>query len=199
MIHYYEDLIRSVRIRLNQLPDRPSAFKEFTSVALPLDELIASVIEQGVNEIIDEIPPRAYPEPKKFGDGASWVSEHDYLVPLPADFKRLVTFRLTGWERSVDRLIMPDDADYQEMFSKFTMIRGTPSRPRCYYVPDEGRGRLLASSCERDVEKIASALYVPVALQKGNGSERTIDFPSVIRDRVVARVAALTHEIIDNN
>ena len=63
-------------------------------------------------------------------------------VVLPADFLRLVSVKIPGWQRCANHLILPGDAEWECQWSAEPGIAGCPARPRAY-LATEGDGMIL--------------------------------------------------------
>lgn len=53
-------------------------------------------------------------------------------IELPEDFLRLVSLKMSGWERSVGSLILPASPEWNCQWSPEPGIAGSPARPRAY-------------------------------------------------------------------
>lgn len=82
-------------------------------------------------------------------------------ILLPADFLRLVAFRMSDWDCAVATAIQPASAAYMRQQSPHPGVRGNPRRPVCAIVPS-ARGPVLEFySCASTSATITQALYVP--------------------------------------
>lgn len=196
MTYYYDDLIPQIRMRLNLPPSEPSFPAAFKTATLPVDDLIASVIEESAREAVAAVAPDAYPEPKMIPGRPDWRSDFDCAVTLPDDFLRLVAFRMSGWRRNVTRLILPDEEEHALLSSPFRFIRGTPDRPRCYLLNEASGAKLIACSSERREEEMEVGLYVPVPAATGHAHQRHIEFPALLADRIIGIAAEKTRDIL---
>lgn len=194
MKYYFDDLIAQIRMRLNLPatdPEFPAAFKTAT---LPLDDFVATVIEESVREVVNNTPPSLYPEPKELSGRLDWQSDFDCALTLPDDFNHLVAFRMSGWKRNVTRLILPEDPDIALLSSPYRFVRGTPCRPRCYLVREQSVNRLIACTSERREEVMEVGLYVPLPTATGHAHQRYIEFPAQLANDVIGVAAKLVKD-----
>lgn len=75
---------------------------------------------------------------------------HAAEIQLPEDFLALVSLRMSGWERSVGRIVLPDSADWYCQWSEEPGIAGCPERPRVYL--DDNVLRAVGSGADAEVE-----------------------------------------------
>ncbi|MDE6633100.1 MAG: hypothetical protein K2K23_08895 [Muribaculaceae bacterium] len=57
---------------------------------------------------------------------------HAAEIRLPEEFLALTSLKMSGWERSVSRLVLPDEADWDCQWSEEPGIAGCQARPRVY-------------------------------------------------------------------
>lgn len=143
-----QQLQDDVMARLGEIPWGQSPLPA-SGVPSPADIValkVESILPEAGMRIIRDAPPDMI--------GAGKLVEGDVslrLMPcglyageivLPAGFLRLVSVRMSGWNRVAGRLILPGDADWECQWSEEPGIAGCPLRPRAYLV-EEGDGMLL--------------------------------------------------------
>lgn len=127
-----DGIVRDVRTALD-FDGNGDGLAEFEdSVALKLDELIASKVADAGRVVEQSAPFELLDSGMAFGSTVGWESRVGYgsgWVQLPDDFLRLVCFRMSDWSRSVTEAVSEDDAVYQMQRSRYAGIRGNPQRP----------------------------------------------------------------------
>ena len=81
--------------------------------------------------------PWPSPSPLK-ADGEGRVT-----IPLPDDFLRLMSLRLSAWERPVTEILQPTHWLYKLQSQRWEGLRGTPRRPLAFAVADKAGRRCL--------------------------------------------------------
>ena len=104
-------------------------------------------------------------------------------VTVPEDFLRLVSVKISGWQRSANTLILPGDAAWECRWSAEPGIAGSPARPRAYLGPEGGVNilRLIGS------ESVDAALEHLMVLTIPKAPE--FHFPSQLYPELVGRIA----------
>lgn len=106
---------------------------------------------------------------------------------LPGGFLRLVTARMSGWERGVSEVSAPGSPGWGCQWSLEEGIAGCPSRPRAY-LDGDGEGavlRLVGSVSETDALEYVSVWCVPAVDVSGK-----FDFPESLYGDLVERLSA---------
>ena len=110
------------------------------------------------------------------------------VLPLPDDFLRLLSVRLSDWHRPA-RIMADTDADYRWQSSPFAGLRGNPSRPVAVICTQpQGRVLELYSSTAGPGVTIAMAQYVALPQIIDGG----IEIPRRIYDAFISRMGELT-------
>ncbi|MDE5795108.1 MAG: hypothetical protein K2I08_10365 [Muribaculaceae bacterium] len=98
-------------------------------------------------------------------------------IELPEDFLRLVSLKMSGWEKSVSSLILPTSPEWDCQWSPEPGIAGCRQRPRGYWD-----GKLLRAICSQEND-ILESLYgwrIPVTDTDGNFEFPPIIYPDLI-------------------
>lgn len=136
MIAKVADITTQVRIALdqNQVSEKLGAFAD--TETLLLDEIIASKIPEAVRTVHLTAPTYLLESGQSFADsyitwehGSNIVGVGMGSVLIPEDFLRLVSFRMSDWDRSVTSVITEDSPAYAMQRSRFAGVRGCPQRP----------------------------------------------------------------------
>ena len=102
MIKQIEDIVRDVRIAIDENATSKALFAEGDTETLTLDEIIKSKIADSVRKVEMEAPARLLDSGENFGDsGVYWNANLSGWIILPDDFMRMLVFRMSDWERSV--------------------------------------------------------------------------------------------------
>ena len=80
-------------------------------------------------------------------------------MKLPDNFLRLISFRMSDWERPVCDMITEYDAEYHKQADQYA--RGTYESPVCALVKTGGGDVLEFYSCKDNKAKVLHALYLP--------------------------------------
>jgi hypothetical protein len=140
---------------------------------------------------------------KAFGDSIGWESRVGYgsgHILLPADFLRLLVFRMSDWSRSVSEVITEDDPRYDMQRSRYSGVKGTPDRP-VVAITNQPVGKVLEFySCTQGADVyIKMARYVPRPVIKMVDDVEVIDLSPKIVRAVVYYAAALVAESVGEN
>lgn len=190
MFYYLEDIKEDVRIVLdeNQVSDHMMDDIDTLSV----DEIIRSKVEEAAAEVYLASPVHLFEPGERFADTIAWkekVGVGPGWTILPNDFLRLISFKMSDWERPVYSAILPDDPQYLLQSSRFAGIRGNCQKPVCAIVM-RPTGRVLEFySCSAgEGVCVEMARYAPKPTIKDEG----IDIYERSYRSVVYKVAGLT-------
>ena len=99
---------------------------------------------------------------KKTGQGIYWGEGGKGFIILPDDFMRLISFRMSDWERTVHEAISESDPQYALQSSRFKGICGNPEKPVVAIVR-RSEGKVLEFySCKTDEASVSQATYLPI-------------------------------------
>ena len=110
------------------------------------------------------------------------------VLPLPDDFLRLLSIRLSDWARPA-RIICDTDPACRWQAMPFTGIRGNPSRPVAVVTAyPSGRVAELYSSTAGPEVRVVMAQYVPVPRLR----DGVLSLPEWLYHDFIGRIAQLT-------
>lgn len=97
-----------------------------------------------------------------YGQGVPY-DEHTGYIPLPSDFLRLVSLKMTCWERAATRTITEMDHLYTRQSNPY--IRGSHTKPVVVLRYEPGIGKVLEYySVTNNDHRISKGLYIPLVL-----------------------------------
>lgn len=161
MIYKIADVMRDVRVCLDQNMESERLVLTDDVDTLALDEIVRSKILEAVVRIHSGAPEYLLEAGHNFGDAVFWEDLESGWVLLPEDFMRLIVFEMSDWERPVFTAIGPDDPGYALQRQRVKALRGTAQKPVCAIVPrPEGRA-LEFYSCKNENAYVERAQYLP--------------------------------------
>lgn len=161
MIFKVTDIIRDVRVCIDQNKTSEALFEDGDIETLTLDEIIRQKIPEAVRRVHTDAPTYLLESGHDFGDAVYWGDMESGYVMLPDDFMRLIMFRMSDWERTVYTAISTEDEEYEKMSSRFKGIRGTAQKPVCA-IAIRPEGKVLEFySCKSESADVAKATYLP--------------------------------------
>lgn len=137
MIYRVDDIIKEVRIALDQNSGDELLSAVWDMDTLMLDEMIRSKIVDAVRSVEMEAPLYMIDTGCNFGDSIYWKNgrgEGVGYILLPDDFMRLVIFQMSDWNTPVFNAISESNPLYKLQSSRFPGIRGNPQNPVCAIV-----------------------------------------------------------------
>ena len=218
MLYHLSDICRSVRIALRENVRTQPLLDAGDIDTLMLDEVIEAQVEKAACEVLLAAPHALLEEGLPFPAKVVWHRQPCHLwghVLLPDDYLRLVSFRMSDWERAAT-LITVDDPRYQWQHSRFPGICGNPQNPIAVEVTyPEGRvleffSCHLPASLPKDVDKepifdipphdihpssvhphviyphVIHARYLPIP--RLHPVDRTIHLPRRLYDTLIERI-----------
>ena len=135
MLYLIDDLKRDVCITLDENDTSGVLAGLGDPDTLTLEEIIDSKIIDAARTVTSVAPNVMLESGRSFANAPiTWseVQNPGYgmgYLKLPADFLRLVVFRMSDWDYGVTMPIREGDALYGRQFSRFPGIRGNPQRP----------------------------------------------------------------------
>ncbi len=189
MIYQLGDIIKDIRICLDQNMKSESLMEIGDIDTLALDEIIKSKILEAVQRVHMESPNYLLELGHNFGDAVYWAEKESGWVLLPEDFMRLVVFEMDDWETAVYQAISTDDPEYEKQHSRFKALRGTSQRPVCA-IAIRPEGRVLEFySCKSKRAQVSRAVYIPYPKIDAN---QGVDISERCYTAVVYTAAGLT-------
>lgn len=195
MIKQIEDIVRDVRIAIDENATSKALFAEGDTETLTLDEIIKSKIADSVRKVEMEAPARLLDSGENFGDsGVYWNANLSGWIILPDDFMRMLVFRMSDWERSVYDTVDEGSEAYALQSSPFKGIRGNPQKPVCA-ITLRAEGRVLEFfSCDSKYATIQQAVYLSQPRIEDGG----IHICEKCYSSIVYRIAAMTEQTFGN-
>ncbi len=195
MLYHLSDICRSVRIALRENVRTQPLLDAGDIDTLMLDEVIEAQVEKAACEVLLAAPHALLEEGLPFPAKVVWHRQPYHLwghVLLPDDYLRLVSFRMSDWERAAT-LITVDDPRYQWQHSRFPGICGNPQNPIAVEVTyPEGRvleffSCHLPASLPKDFHPhVIHARYLPIP--RLHPVDRTIHLPRRLYDTLIERI-----------
>lgn len=161
MIYSVSQIMQDVRACIDENATNEQLSLEGDIETLSLNDIIRSKIEEGVRRVESIAPVYLLEEGHQFGDAIIWNGEGRGYVMLPDDFMRLISFRMSDWEKTCHSAISPDDALYDLQSSRHKGLRGSPQLPVCAIVPRAEGKSLEFYSCKNEEAYVKTATYRP--------------------------------------
>lgn len=166
MTYETTDLIRDIRIAIDQNTSSQQLVQTGDIDTLSLDEIIESKIADAARIVESSAPLHLLDSGKDFGNAVIWhnrVGNGGGYVILPEDFMRLITFQMSDWERAVSTPIYESDPLYIQQQSRYPGIRGCPQNPIAAIVQHPNGLALEFYSCtEGNDVRVKHARYLPI-------------------------------------
>lgn len=188
MVYTKEEIMRDVRVCLDQNMTSEQLFQEGDIETLALDDIIKSKILEAVERVHGIAPVYLLEEGHSFGDAVYWGDQESGWVLLPQDFMRLIVFEMSDWERSVYEAISTSSAEYALQRQKIKALRGTYQRPVCA-IGIRPEGKVLEFySCKSEEAYVSRAQYMPYPKIDADGG---VDISERCYTAVIYTIAAL--------
>lgn len=189
MIYRIDDVMRDVRVCLDQNMTSEQLLHTEDVDTLALDDIIRSKILEAVVRVHTNAPTYLLEQGHNFGDTVYWGDLESGWVLLPQDFMRLIVFEMSDWERGVFTAISPSDPEYALQRQRVKALRGTAQRPVCA-ITTRPEGRALEFySCKTKEAYVRRGVYLPYPeIDKDGG----IDICERCYTAVIYAAAALT-------
>lgn len=191
MKYQVKDIIRDVRVALDQNMSSAQLMELGDVDTLSLEEIIHSKIEESVRTIVLAAPVRMLGSGLPFGESIAWNGQEGQssgYILLPDDFLRLIAFQMSDWSRAVYDAIEPTDSRYALQSSRFPGVRGCPQKPVVAIVNRSIGLTLEFYSCNGGKGvSIKQALYIP----KPKEELGAIHIPHLLKEAVVYFAAYL--------
>lgn len=170
MVYNILDVMRDVRICLDENMSSEKLLHEDDGDTLALDDIIRSKILESVIRVHTTAPVYLLEEGHNFGDAIFRGDQGSGWVLLPDDFMRLIVFEMSDWERAVYEAILPTDPKYAYQRQRVKALRGTSQRPVCAIVSRPEGKALEFYSCKSEDAYVRRAQYIPYPeIDKDNG------------------------------
>lgn len=188
MVYKMEDIMRDVRVCLDQNMTSEQLLQTGDIDTLSLDDIVRSKILDAVVRVHTVAPPHLLEAGHNFGDAIFWGDLESGWVLLPHDFLRLIVFEMSDWERAVFNAITPEAPVYALQRQRVKALRGTAQRPVCVLTTrPEGRA-LEFYSCKSEDAYVRRGQYLPYPIIDEEGG---IDISERCYTAVVYAAASL--------
>jgi len=195
MTYNVADLKQAIRVVLDQNMVSTQLVSTSDIDTLSLDEIIESKIVDAARIVLRDAPAHLLDGGTVFPQASqvvTWDSQAGYgpgSVPLPADFLRLVCFKMSDWDHAVSQPIYEDNPLYKVQRSRFGGVRGNPQKPVVAIVMRSDGARLEFYSCAADSNaSVAEAAYIKIPVIDSS----TIAICEKLKPAVVYYAAYLT-------
>lgn len=192
MIYRVDEIQREVRIALDMNERSDALLQQGDPATLTLDEIILTKIEQGARAVESAAPVWLLDSGKPLGGSITFAQRVGIgrgRMQLPDDFMRLVTFKMSDWERAVTTPILETDPAYLLQSSRFGGLRGNPQKPVAALVSEPTGLVLEFWSCTGGENvTLQRGRYLPIPRIKGEG----IEICEKLKDAVLLHTAYLT-------
>lgn len=202
-----DDIVRQVRVALDE--NTQTTMLADDTDTLEMDDIIRSKIPDAVNSVRVSTPAWTLGEEslrlmasaaQDDGDDALHAivkSDGSGMAVLPDDCLKPVSLMVSGWLRPVTEFITPEHPLYQRQHSRFSGVRGNPSRPVAVLrasatnlVSAETRpGRIVEFFSAGETEATVSLVY---AARCDGPSDGGYDIEDGLVRQVIMKTAALT-------
>ena len=189
MIVQAEDMARAVRVAIDMNKGDAPLILEGDTDTLTFDEIIFAKLADAVRMVEMEAPLFMLESGHDFSGRDPYISsDGNGFINLPADFMRLISFRMSDWRRTVYEAISESDPQYALQSSRFKGICGNPEKPVVAIVR-RSEGKVLEFySCNSDNATVAQSTYLPIPRIDRNGG---IDVAEDCYRAAVYRAASL--------
>lgn len=161
MVYNIETVSQDVRIAIDENKISEQLISDEDIDTLSLNEIIRSKIEEAVRRVETTAPTFLLEEGHDFGDSVFWEENGSGWTLLPDDFMRLITFRMSDWERTCYNAISVDAPLYDLQSSRYKGVRGNVQKPVCAVV-NRAEGKALEFySCNSTDAYVKRATYLP--------------------------------------
>lgn len=156
-------MCRAVKVAIDMNRGDEPLIMEGDTDTLTLDEIIYAKLADAVRAVEMEAPLTMLESGHDFGDDNVFIGEDGKgFIILPNDFMRLISFRMSDWQRTIYEAISESDPQYALQSSRFKGICGNPEKP-VVAVVRRSEGKVLEFySCKSDTATVAQATYLPI-------------------------------------
>lgn len=161
MVYNINDVMRDVRVCLDQNMSSEQLLQTDDMDTLALDDIVRSKILEAVVRVHTNAPTYLLEQGHNFGDAVYWGDLESGWILLPDDFMRLIVFEMSDWEKAVFTAISTTDPEYELQRQRIKALRGTAQKPVCVItVRPEGKA-LEFYSCKSEDAYVKRAQYLP--------------------------------------
>ena len=168
MVVQAEEMARAVKVAIDMNRGDEPLIMEGDTDTLTLDEIIYAKLADAVRLVEMEAPHSMLESghdivsDEAVSTGGFFMDDDGKgFIPLPKDFMRLISFRMSDWKRTVYDAITESDPAYRKQSSRWKGICGCPERPVVAIVR-RSEGKVLEFYSCRDLEaSVTQASYLP--------------------------------------
>lgn len=197
-----DDLVKEVRVALDQNMDGKALSMLGDTDTLTLDEIIRSTMVDAATAIEEGAPLEMLEgcdDAVKEGEDyiVSWGKEKKGSdiqagsVALPSDFLRLVSFKMNDWDCAVSMPTAQETPAYERLQDQYSGIGATPRHPA---IAIDVPNNVLEFYCSAKTAKVASFKYV----QKPVAKEGKITICPKLRRAIVYANAAMSAAVFSS-
>lgn len=138
MLKKVRDIASDVRVAIDQNSQNNALIDIEDLDTLSMEEIVRSKIVDAIKSVEKAAPVYMLGTGKPFADSIEWKEGKGVgsgRVLLPDDFMRLISFKMSDWDRPVFDAITPESPQYVLQSSRFAGIKGSPNKPVCVIVP----------------------------------------------------------------
>lgn len=163
MVVQAEEMARAVKVAIDMNRGDEPLIMEGDTDTLTLDEIIYAKLADAVRMVEMEAPLTMLESGHDFGEHDTYIGEDGKgFIILPNDFMRLISFRMSDWQRTIYEAITESDPQYALQSSRFKGICGNPEKP-VVAVVRRSEGKVLEFySCRDNSATVAQATYLPI-------------------------------------
>lgn len=161
MVYNIDDVMRDVRVCLDQNMTSEQLLQTDDVDTLALDDIVRSKIAEAVVRVHVRAPAHLLEEGHNFGDAVYWDELESGWVLLPHDFMRLIVFEMSDWERAVFGAISTNEPEYALQRQRIKALRGTAQKPVCAITMRPEGKALEFYSCKSENAYVRRAQYLP--------------------------------------
>lgn len=190
MKSYYRNIVRAVRVVLDQNKDSAPLAAVGDIDTLSIDEIIEESIPGAIRAVLLTAPDTffdggisATSEALKMKKHAVANNVYGYVsVELPADFIRLLSMKMSDWDFAVSYAFPRGDAAYAIQHSRVTSLHGNAQRPVAVVTPD---GKHIEAFSSKEDARLDEFVYVGMPSVVEEGSDKAVEiggkmYPSVV-------------------
>lgn len=189
-----EAIITDVRIAIDEnaktTPFTDESGLITDSTTLEMDDIIGSKIADGINAVRLYAPLNKLRPNSTVDVAPQWIDETKFIgqIPLPDDYLRFVSFRMSDWLYAVSNYITPDSSFYAMQFSKYKGVRGSVSRPVVALSTDEPGGiNVIQFFSSESTSAKATFVYIP----RKDDMDGSFEIENEIYRAVVLKIASI--------
>lgn len=161
MIYQLADIVRDVKVVLDENMSSEELLALEDIETLSMEDIIESKVEEAVRRVESVAPINMLESGHNLIDSLFWNGDGSGFVVLPEDFMRLISFKMSGWERVIHDAISVNDPIYLKQSSRFKGIRGNKQKPVVAIVT-RPEGRVLEFySCDNENATMEIGVYRP--------------------------------------